>query len=94
MTSSEQLATVPGKPVGILGLIGFFAGIVLAYLKALKWSHGTMTAEVFGYAVGGVLLPFLISYVIAGRRKSRDWNKVGIWFLLLSLVFYLIERTP
>ncbi len=92
MPPTEQTISAPHKPIGILGLSGIVGGIILACLKALRWSHGVVTAEVVGYAVGGILLPFLIAYAIAGRIKIRDWNKVGIWFLVLSFVFYLISH--
>ena len=92
MSPTPQFASAPGKPIRALGGIGFLLGIVLAWLKALRWSHGIVTAEVFGYAVAGVLIPFLIAYAIAGRRTVRDWNRVGVWFFALSLGFYFISH--
>ncbi len=55
----------------------------------MHFSHHEVTREAFAYAVGAIVVPFLIAYAIAGRRARRDWNKVGLWFLLLSLLIFV-----
>ena len=53
---------------------------------AMHWRYSVVSLRTFEFAVAGILLPFLIAYAIAGRRLVRDWNRVGLWFLLSSLV--------
>jgi hypothetical protein len=89
MDSTPQLASVPGKPVKIVGAIAFLLGIGHAWVAAMHWSHHHVTSQAFGFAAAGILIPFLFAYAIAGRRKARDWNKVGLWFFLVSIVIQI-----
>jgi hypothetical protein len=86
MSSTPQVPFHPAKPVRVVGAIAFLLGIVHGWMAAMHWTHHQITPGTFGYAVIGVLLPLSIAYAIAGRRAVRDWNRVGLWFLLLSLV--------
>jgi hypothetical protein len=52
----------------------------------MHWSHHTVIPGAFGFAAVGILIPFLIAYAIAGRRTVRDWNRVGLWFLLWAII--------
>jgi hypothetical protein len=74
-----------------LALAGIAVGLTLAILKALIWSGGTFNAEVLGYALGAAILPALIAYAIAGRRKVRNPNRYAFWFMVLCLLFLVLE---
>jgi hypothetical protein len=89
MGSTPQLASAPDKPVRTLGAIAFVLGIAHSWLAAMHWSHHTVISGAFGFAAIGILIPFLIAYAIAGRRTVRDWNRVGLWFLLWAIVIQM-----
>ena len=74
-----------------LAYAGIIIGILLAIVKAFIWSRGNFTAEVFGYALAGALLPGAIEYAIAGRTKVRNPNRFALAFLLLCVAFLLLE---
>ena len=77
-----------------LAHVGIIIGIVLAIAKALVWSKGVFTSEVFGYALAGALIPGAIAYFIAGRKKVRNANRFALAFLALCVVFFLMELLP
>jgi Co/Zn/Cd efflux system component len=66
-------------------------GVLLNIVHALIWTRGEPSGEMLGYAVGGVLVSGAISYLIAGRRKHRNWNKFAVWFCCMSAIRLLIE---
>lgn len=86
MSSTSQFSFGPAKPVGVLGVIAFLLGMAHAWMAAMHWTHHQVTSASFGYAAIAVLIPLSIAYAISGRRSVRDWNRTGLWFLLLSLV--------
>lgn len=90
MTNPPTLDIQPWR-FSSLAYVGIVIGIVLAIAKALVWSKGVFTSEVFGYALAGALIPGAIAYVIAGRRKVRSANKFALAFLALCVVFFLLE---
>ncbi len=77
--------------LGILAILGIVAGIFLAFLRAWIWSLGEFGGEAFGYALSGVLIPGLIAYAIAGRKKVRDLNRFGLAFFLVSAIGFALE---
>lgn len=89
MSSTPQFAPVQGKPVRTLGAIAFVLGIAHSWLAAMHWSHHTVIPGDFGFAALGILIPFLIAHAIAGRRTVRDWNRVGLWFLLCAIIIQM-----
>jgi len=84
--------TPPKKKHFILGSLGIALGLFLAFFHAWAWSYGMMTAEAWGYATGTATLPALIAYGIAGRKSVRNFNRFGIWFSGLSLLFFLVSN--
>ncbi len=86
MSSTSQFSFGPAKPVGALGVIAFLLGIAHAWMASMHWTHHQITSASFGYAAIAVLIPLSIAYAISGRRSVRNWNRTGLWFLLLSLV--------
>ena len=74
-----------------LAYVAIIIGILLAIVKAFVWSGGIFTGEVFGYALAGAMIPGAIAYAIAGRRKVRNPNRFALAFLLLCIVFLLLE---
>jgi ABC-type Fe3+-siderophore transport system permease subunit len=89
----DYRAPVNGPPKGFsaLAYVGIIVGVFLAIVKALVWSKGAFTSEVFGYAVAGALLPGAIAYAIAGRKKVRNPNKFALCFVALCVFFLLLE---
>ena len=71
--------------------IGVLFGILMGIGKALIWSRGMLSSEVFGYAVAAVFVPGAIAYAIAGREKVRNGNRFALWFLLMNVFFLLLE---
>jgi hypothetical protein len=76
---------------GLTAWIGVLFGILIGIAKALIWSRGFFSSEVFGYAVAAVCIPGAIAYAIAGREKVRNGNRFALWFLMLSVFFLLLE---
>jgi hypothetical protein len=66
-------------------------GIALAVLQALLWSRGVWNAEVFGYAIGTILMSTVVAYLIAGRRKNRKPVSFGLVFVGILFVMCLLE---
>jgi ABC-type Fe3+-siderophore transport system permease subunit len=83
----------PPKGFSALAYLGMMVGIFLAIVKALVWSKGGFTSEVFGYAIAGALIPGAIAYAIAGRKKVRSPNKFALCFVALCVFFLLLELT-
>jgi hypothetical protein len=78
----------------VLAYVGITVGICLAIARALVWSKGVFTSEVFGYALAGALIPGAIAYAIAGRKKVRNPNRFALWFVSLCIFFLLLELAP
>ena len=89
MDEIPQFAPVQGKPVRTLGAIAFVLGIAHSWLAAMHWSHHTVISGDFAFAALGILIPLLIAYAIAGSRTVRDWNRVGLWFLLCAIIIQM-----
>ena len=66
-------------------------GIALSVAKALLWSRGVWSAEVSGYAISAILIPLVISYLIAGRKKNRKPVLFGLIFAGIAFAFCLME---
>jgi hypothetical protein len=77
--------------LAILAILGIAAGIFLAFFRAWIWSSGEFGGEAFGYALSGVLIPGLVSYAIAGRKKARNLNRFGLAFFLVSALGFALE---
>jgi hypothetical protein len=85
----------PGKKRFILGCLGIGLGLFLAFFHAWVWSYGTMGAQGWGAMVGTAILPALIAYAIAGRKSVRNFNRFGVWFSGLTLLFVVVSnRNP
>jgi len=82
------------KPLGLIFWVCIVVGVLLSFSTARVWAHGEWTGEAQGYAFGGILVPGLIAYLIAGRRKLRDPADFGLWFCGLCLLFFLLELLP
>jgi len=89
--SKEPAADPEAQGFSVPASIAVIVGILLAILKAFVWSKGVFTAEVFGYALAGALIPGAIAYAIAGRKKVRNPNRFALSFLLLCIFFLLLE---
>lgn len=88
---NEPIPDARAQGFSVLASIGIIVGILLAILKAFVWSKGVFTAEVFGYALAGALIPGAIAFAIAGRKKVRNPNRFALSFLLLCIFFLLLE---
>ncbi len=66
--------------------IGFVAS--WCYLAALSHKPlfgGYFSPEVFGAWVGALTLPVLLTYLLRGRKKPRDWEAITKMFFWLGL---------
>ena len=81
----------PSKPFGLIFWVCIVVGVLLSLSIARVWANGEWTGEAEGYAFGSILLPALIAYLIAGRRKVRNPGAFGLWFCGLCLLFFLLE---
>jgi hypothetical protein len=91
---NDTTSSPPGPEVNFLGIfaiLGIVAGIFLAFFRAWAWSSGEFGGEAFGYALSGVLIPGLISYAIAGRKKARNLNRFGLVFFVVSVFAFALE---
>jgi hypothetical protein len=86
MGSASQFAYAPRKSLRTIGIIAFILGVAHAWLAAMHWTEHQVNTRAFEFAAAGVLIPLLFAFVIAGRCVARDWNKIGLWFLLFSLI--------
>jgi len=66
--------------------------LVVAWSFAVTFERFSISAESFGYAVGALILPFVIAYVIA--RKQHGWARFSYWFLGLGVLFSLGSLVP
>ena len=83
--------TRPSRRYGLIFWVCTVVGALLSIVKAWAWSNHEWTGEAQGYALGGIVLPGLIAYAFAGRRKVRNPNLFGLWFCGLCLLFFLLE---
>jgi len=79
------------KTFGVLALLGLIVGVLVAFFRAWVWSAGSFNDEAFGYAIGGLFIPGLIAYAIAGRKKVRNLNRFAFAFCALCVFSLLIE---
>jgi hypothetical protein len=86
MGSVSQFAYTPHKPLRVVGIIAFLLGIAHAWLAAMHWTQHQVTTRAFEFAAVGVLILFPVAFAIAGRSRPRDWNRIGLWFLLFSFI--------
>ena len=83
--------TGPSNRYGLIFWVCIVVGVLLSLSTARVWSGGEWTNESQGYAIGCLLLPALIAYLAAGRRKVRNPAHFGLWFCGLSLLSFLLE---
>jgi len=92
-----QFLPLPAQPLSvakrILVVLLVLMSIGLGVLKALFWSGGVWSAEASGYALGSVMIPLLIAYAIAGRKRSLRPMAFGLTFLGLSSLLLLLEMS-
>lgn len=78
-----------------MGKLGICAVVLLAALYAAIVPASGPESEQMGFRVGTliatVLFPFLIAYVIAGRRKVRDLKRFGYVFSIAGLTFLTLS---
>jgi hypothetical protein len=91
MHSVDAASERQAKPSPIVWVAVAFSFLIGVY-KALIWSHGVVSAEVIGYALGSPILPVLIAYAVAGRKKviGRGYA-FATWVAALSIFFLLLE---
>jgi hypothetical protein len=83
--------TPPSKPFGLIFWVCMVLGVLLSLMTAQTWSHGEWTGEAQGYAFGCLLVPGLIAYALAGRRKVRNPSLFALLFCGLCVLSFLIE---
>jgi hypothetical protein len=87
----DALPPTPPEPLSpakrILVTLLILSGIALSVERARLWSGGLLNAQSFGYAVGTLLSPLVISYLIAGRKNHR--KPVLFAVLFAGFVFLL-----
>lgn len=49
-----------------------------------------LAARVVALATACATVAFATAFVIAGRARPRNWKRIGIWFLSLSLLLPLL----
>jgi hypothetical protein len=92
MPENEDLEVKPDAPkVNSLAPIAVMIGLFASIFRAYVWAHGNMNGEAIGYAFGGMLLSFLIAYLLAGRRKVRNRNRFSAIFFGVSMFGLLLE---
>lgn len=89
--TTTPVATAKPKHFGVLAFLAIAVGVLLAFYRAWIWCNGLFTAEAAGYAMGGLLLPALIAYAIAGRKKARNPNLFALSFCALCVFSLLLE---
>jgi hypothetical protein len=91
--SSLTPAPPPSRPAfgAVISIVSVAGGIGLCFAKALLWAGGHFTAEASGYATASALIPGLIAYFIAGRKRVRNPVRFGLWFLAISAFFLVLE---
>src|SRR5262245_33752742 len=67
-------------PMGALGLLGVGVVVLLAMLYAIfvptdEVNPTTRAGFRVGTFIGAMLFPTIIAYVVAGRRKVRNWRR-------------------
>ncbi len=84
----------PSKTSLVLGLCGVAVGLSLSLFRAWTWSYETFNAEMLGFACGGTIVPFIIAYLIAGRKSVRNFTRFGLWFGGMMILVFLITKNP
>lgn len=68
-------------------------GITMSFLSAKFQNYDEDWSLILGWCLGALLLPFLISYFVRGRKKIRDWNKFARLFFWLCILFSYLSIT-
>jgi hypothetical protein len=70
----------PGRKIWTaVRILAVIAGTIFFASRLFSFS-----AEAFGFALGTLLLPFLVAYAIT--RKERGWSRFSYWFMALSIL--------
>jgi hypothetical protein len=91
LENQDSVANTERATVSPLATLGLVIGLLAYVFRAFVWSRGQLNGEATGYAVGGVLVAFLIAYAFAGRKKVRNRNKFSLVFLITSVLELLLE---
>jgi hypothetical protein len=78
--------------MGALGLLGIGMVVLLAMLYAIfvptdEVNPTTRAGFRVGTFIGAMLFPTIIAYVVAGRRKVRNWRRFASFFFISGLIF-------
>ncbi len=82
----------PPKSMGVLGVLGIGLCVVLAIAVAFTKPIDEQGTPAFqqgfriGTLFGMLLLPFLIAYVISGRKKARNPRAFAVIFCIVCLL--------
>ena len=72
-------------------VIFLLLGLFLCIARAHIWAVGEWNGETLGYALGGLLIPSLLSYLLAGRKRARNLLLLGTSFLVFCFLEFLLE---
>ena len=81
-----QMKTEPMRPWSWI-LIAFIT--LLAVFSAWVGRNPYDVGGTLGYAVGTLLVVFVVAYLIRGRQ--RDWNSFARWYFCLGLILLISE---
>ena len=78
--------------MGALGLLGIGVVVLLAMLYAIfvptdEVNASTRAGYRVGTFIGAMLFPTIVAYIVAGRRKVRNWRRFASFFFISGLVF-------
>lgn len=86
-------AATEARPAGVLGLLAMCLAVLLAIVAAVVASrayagpHASAEGYLIGTLLGALGFPFMIAYLAAGRRKSRNPRAFAWIFSAITVLF-------
>lgn len=70
-------------------------GLATALVGFAAWVRGNPydIGGAMGWAIGVLLIPFLIAYLIRGRKRKRNWDSFARWYFWLALLALALSST-
>src|SRR5438876_5603032 len=78
MRNGRKLSDVKASSWALIGVVTVLAG-------SLAWVRSQSIGGTVGGALELLLIPFLVAYLVRGRKSKRNWNSFALWYFWLAL---------
>ena len=81
--NGRKISGVKVMSWALIGGVTVLAGL-------LAWVRSQTIGGTVGGALELLLIPFLVAYLVRGRKSKRNWNSFALWYFWLALSLLII----